>query len=81
MKIKLLSVIQVPYSSTFVKITAVHMLITFASKVFFFKLRCPKLGCTLDSMAHYIRINMVYSYCSLSPKHFSETCFISVYIS
>ena len=33
---KLPSVIQVPYSSTFVKITTVHMRITFASKVFFF---------------------------------------------
>ena len=32
---KLHSVIQVPYSSTFVKITVVHVLITFASKVFF----------------------------------------------
>ena len=32
---KLPSVIQVPYSSMFVKITAVHMRITFASKVFF----------------------------------------------
>ena len=34
-KIKLSSVIQVPYSSTFFKITAVHVRITFASKVFF----------------------------------------------
>ena len=32
---KLPSVIQVPYSSTFVKITIVHVSITFASKVFF----------------------------------------------
>ena len=32
---KLPSVIQVPYSSTFVKITAVHVRITFVSKVFF----------------------------------------------
>ena len=32
---KLPSVIQVPYSSTFVKITTVHVRITFVSKVFF----------------------------------------------
>ena len=32
---KLPTVIHVPYSSTFVKITAVHVRITFASKVFF----------------------------------------------
>ena len=34
-EIKLPSVIQVPYSGTFVKITAVHVHITFMSKVFF----------------------------------------------
>ena len=49
---KLPSVIQVPYSSMFVKITIVHVCITFTSKVFFFKFRGPKLGCALDSMAH-----------------------------
>ena len=49
---KLPSVIQVPYSSMFVKITAVHVRITFVNKVFFFKFRGPKLGCALDSMAH-----------------------------
>ena len=32
---KLPSVIQVPYSSAFIKITAVEVCITFASKVFF----------------------------------------------
>ncbi len=48
---KLTSVIRVPYSSAFVKITAVHMHITFASEVFF-KFRGPKLGCALDLMVH-----------------------------
>ena len=32
---KLPSVIQVPYSDTFVKVTTVHVRITFMSKVFF----------------------------------------------
>ena len=41
---KLPSVIQVPYSSMFVKITAVHMHITFASKVFFLNLEVQNLG-------------------------------------
>ena len=56
---KLPSVIQVPYSSTFVKITAVHVHITFTSKVFIYIYICrererggggPKLGRALDSM-------------------------------
>ena len=53
---KLPSVIQVPYSITFVKITAVHVRIIFMSKVFFLfiylfiKFRGPKLGCALDAM-------------------------------
>ena len=34
-EIKLPSVIQVPHSSTFVKITAVHVHVKFTSKVFF----------------------------------------------
>ena len=47
---KLSSVVQVPYSSMFVKITAIHVCITFASKSFFFlKFRGSKLGCALDS--------------------------------
>ena len=42
---KLPSVIQVPYSSTFVKITVVHVRITFMSKVvFFFNLEVQNLG-------------------------------------
>ena len=43
-EIKLPSGIQVPYSSTFVKITAVHVRITFASKVFFLNLEVQNLG-------------------------------------
>ena len=57
---KLPSVVQVPYSSTFVKITAVHVHITFASRCFL-KFKGPKLGCALDSMAHLIRVNMIYN--------------------
>ena len=47
------SVIQVPYSSTFVKRLPQFMCaLRLRAMGFFFKFKCPKLGCALDSMAH-----------------------------